>query len=56
MLVYVVREPGARITIIVDIEAETNIARMNLLAATMRKKIKKTFWRSKIRRTISIEL
>jgi hypothetical protein len=46
-LVDVAGEPSIRITIVEDIAAGTNIARIILLAATMRKPPKST-WRSKI--------
>jgi anaerobic glycerol-3-phosphate dehydrogenase len=54
-LVDVAGESRVRITIVEDVVAGKIIARIILLAATMRKD-PKSIWRSKIRRTIPREL
>jgi hypothetical protein len=54
-LIDVVGETSIRITIVKDVAAGTNITRIILLAATMRKTPKLT-WRSKIWKTVPIEL
>jgi hypothetical protein len=48
-MVDVPGEPKVRITIVDDVASETNIARTNLLAATLRKD-PKLIWRSKMTR------
>jgi hypothetical protein len=54
-LVDVAGESRVRITIVEDVAAEKIIARIILLAATMRKD-PRSVWRSKIQRTIPKEL
>jgi hypothetical protein len=54
-LVDVTKESRVQITIVEDVAAGKIIARIILLAATMRKD-SRSIWRSKIRRTIPREL